>query len=437
MTTAAHISPAPSHQANPHYLKRVVDMSKGDPVVTQEDIFDERGMKLLPKGARVDDSVCERLLRFKLRRPLESSIGAEHGVTVADLVNLAEEMLAAHSGLTKALATLNADVVAIRLLKRMRLGDSGRLLLALQNRENSRLRHAMLVALIAAGLGHHARLGEEALESLVVAGVLHDIGELYIAPAILNKDAPLSVAEWRQVASHPLLGAMVVSESMHYPPEVSRYVAEHHERRNGYGYPRLLKSPAIAPGGAALATAEAVAAVLAGDNDAYRLGCALRLVSEEYAQVDVAFADRISRSMREELGGDFSSDVTSDFAVGLADRVGQSLERSLTWLDGLEPCTGSAKAVIEFVSQRLLSLRKAAHSLGIGTVPVAEIFAGGLLPEESNELRAACSEILRRLSELAGIASLHPEARMEDLSSFFTELAARCRVPVVTDSVLV
>ena len=70
-------------------------------------------------------------------------------------------------------------------------------------------------------------------------------------------------------------------------------------------------------------------------------------------------------------------------------------------------------------------------------VPVAEIFAGGLLPEESNELRAACSEILRRLSELAGIASLHPEARMEDLSSFFTELAARCRVPVVTDSVLV
>ena len=74
----------------------------------------------------------------------------------------------------------------------------------------------------------------------------------------------------------------------------------------------------------------------------------MRLVSEEYAQVDVAFADRISRSMREELGGDFSSDVTSDFAVGLADRVGQSLERSLTWLDGLEPCTGSAKAVISY-----------------------------------------------------------------------------------------
>lgn len=57
------------------------------------------------------------------------------------------------------------------------------------------MEHAVLVMLIAAGIGAGWKLDETELENLMVAATLHDIGELYMAPDTCRPGTPGSMEE--------------------------------------------------------------------------------------------------------------------------------------------------------------------------------------------------------------------------------------------------
>jgi hypothetical protein len=78
---------------NPHYLQNVMDLAKTHEVIASEDIYDAKGVKLVSKGTRVNDSMQERLVRFKLRKPLENSLSVEGGVGPDLLLSEAQSVL--------------------------------------------------------------------------------------------------------------------------------------------------------------------------------------------------------------------------------------------------------------------------------------------------------------------------------------------------------
>lgn len=101
--------------------------------------------------------------------------------------------------------------------------------------------HNERVARIAMALGQSMGLPQNRIEVLRVAGNLHDIGKISVPEEILNKPGRLTPEEYAQVKIHPETGFDILKDIPFNGP-VAEIVLQHHERYNGSGYPRGLKS---------------------------------------------------------------------------------------------------------------------------------------------------------------------------------------------------
>ena len=112
-------------------------------------------------------------------------------------------------------------------------------------------RVADLSATIAAELG----LGDEDVEVVRTAGRLHDIGKIGIREDILNKQGPLTDAEYEEVKKHVVIGSQILAPLSHLR-DIIGAVRSHHERLDGKGYPDGLIGGAIPIGARILAVVE-------------------------------------------------------------------------------------------------------------------------------------------------------------------------------------
>jgi len=70
-------------------------------------------------------------------------------------------------------------------------------------------------------------------------GPLHDIGKIGVPIEILQKETPITLDEGRCLCHHALTGAVLLSYYEGSKNLLGAFVAlEHHERRDGSGYPR-------------------------------------------------------------------------------------------------------------------------------------------------------------------------------------------------------
>jgi diguanylate cyclase (GGDEF)-like protein len=90
---------------------------------------------------------------------------------------------------------------------------------------------AELCALMAVELGFEA--GH--VFKVRLAGLLHDVGKIGVADAILQKPGRLTDAEYGLMKAHPALGAHILAAAELH--EEAAWVLAHHERPDGKGYP--------------------------------------------------------------------------------------------------------------------------------------------------------------------------------------------------------
>jgi diguanylate cyclase (GGDEF)-like protein len=117
------------------------------------------------------------------------------------------------------------------------------------------------VAGYAERLARSLSLPEEEVERVRIAALLRDVGEVGVAESILNKPAPLSDEEWRELQRHPEIGARIVGAAQ--LGRVGEWILSHHERPDGSGYPRGLREHQIPLEGRILAVADAYGAMTA------------------------------------------------------------------------------------------------------------------------------------------------------------------------------
>jgi diguanylate cyclase (GGDEF)-like protein/putative nucleotidyltransferase with HDIG domain len=115
--------------------------------------------------------------------------------------------------------------------------------------------HSQRVAALAARLAAIRGWDGAWTECLREAALLHDVGKIGVPDAILVKAGPLDADEIALVQEHPTLGARIVGDVL---DDVQvRWIAAHHERPDGLGYPRRLTAHEIPEGAALLALADA------------------------------------------------------------------------------------------------------------------------------------------------------------------------------------
>jgi HD-GYP domain-containing protein (c-di-GMP phosphodiesterase class II) len=105
--------------------------------------------------------------------------------------------------------------------------------------------HSVSVATISTILGVGLGLPSEYLKELYVAGVLHDIGKLFISNDILDKPGPLTSQEFKEIQSHSTKGYDLLKLDKDLNDRVTKAVLHHHENYNGTGYPSKLVKESI------------------------------------------------------------------------------------------------------------------------------------------------------------------------------------------------
>jgi len=116
--------------------------------------------------------------------------------------------------------------------------------------------HTGRVTALARAIAHQMGWSEEQLSSLEIGGLLHDVGKIGVADAILLKPGPLSEAEYAETKTHPDVGRRML-QGISYLESAIPGVLHHHERYNGRGYPNQLSGPGIPLAGRILAVADA------------------------------------------------------------------------------------------------------------------------------------------------------------------------------------
>jgi putative nucleotidyltransferase with HDIG domain len=123
--------------------------------------------------------------------------------------------------------------------------------------------HAAEVARLSRLVGMDLGLDEEELEWLVHGALLHDLGKLGVADAILEKPATLTEEEWLVLKRHPEIGARMI-EPIEFLRRAIPVVRHHHERPDGSGYPDGLEGEEIPLGARIAAAVDAYDVMLRG-----------------------------------------------------------------------------------------------------------------------------------------------------------------------------
>jgi len=99
--------------------------------------------------------------------------------------------------------------------------------------------HQERVAKLACAIAKEMGLPGGQVEGIRMAGIIHDIGKIYVPAEILNKPSRLNEAEIMLIKKHPQVGYDIL-KGIEFPWPIAQIVLQHHERMLGTGYPQGL-----------------------------------------------------------------------------------------------------------------------------------------------------------------------------------------------------
>lgn len=410
---------------NPHCLDNIMKLSQRQEVTAAEDIYDARGNKLWAKDAVITPELQTRLLERKLRKPLEATLQVTDGVNADKIVQEAQQLYGRVPAIASLIGAHQATILETLALVRLEPPVALLLTTAAQNTET--FSHAVLVSITAIAVGlHSGRSGSDQL-TLALAGLLHDIGELYINSDYLHAHRRLSPDEWKHIAVHPRVGEVVLNNLGCVPKPVTRAVAEHHERLDGNGYPRQLTGDKISSAGQILGLAEILGSIIGRkDNALARASLALRLVPGEHSHDLIS----VIATLRQHSSGGNSAEGNASLedAIQRTAQVGaqlmQAIDESARLLTLGKQIPPHAQDLAMRFQYRLRTLLQALRATGVQEFASYGVSGEEMGGELALELEMVSREIHWRLRDMARELSLRTVEAPPDLLAQFAPLLA-------------
>jgi putative nucleotidyltransferase with HDIG domain len=116
--------------------------------------------------------------------------------------------------------------------------------------------HAYRVAALSASMALVLDVPEAEIATIERGALLHDLGKLAVPEAVLRKPAPLTSEEQTLIRMHPRLGSELIRD-VPYLAGASIVVRDAHERLDGLGYPRGVRSDMLSLGARIVTVADA------------------------------------------------------------------------------------------------------------------------------------------------------------------------------------
>ncbi len=104
--------------------------------------------------------------------------------------------------------------------------------------------HQRRVADLARAIAETMKISQDRIDGIRIAGIIHDIGKIYVPAEILSKPRRLSPIEFNLIKTHSQVGYDVL-KAIDFPWPVAKIILQHHERIDGSGYPHNLQGDEI------------------------------------------------------------------------------------------------------------------------------------------------------------------------------------------------
>ena len=427
----------PVSDVNPHYLDHVVKLSETSDIEASEDIVSGTGMKLLAKGAKIDARARERLLEFRLNKPLENMMRVVGGTDPALFHPLAEQLLARH-GLLRGICATVPGFDPIAVLKALALSDNVRSLLSVYaGQATSKLEHAVGVAVITSALGGSVSANPADASALAIAALTHDVGELYIDPAFLRRGVKLTSRQWKHVATHPIVGSHVLGAMPGAGPRIASVVMAHHERLDGFGYPQGTLGTSLSVAGQMLAVAEMLMGLMeSGTHHGRRAAVAMRLVPGEFHR---RFIDRVMQGAREDDETDAADPESLDVhsletrVSGLAATLAHMRDEHHALEPQLARFSAPLRALVAHASTRWDRIGIAFSSTGLDGVADERLHAAlsAMSASELDEVGIVLRELEWRIGELERALQIRSELFGPEDARRVNDLIEQARQPML------
>jgi diguanylate cyclase (GGDEF)-like protein/putative nucleotidyltransferase with HDIG domain len=181
--------------------------------------------------------------------------GAEAALNMAMRKGSNQVVLA--SSLTRPDGGSQRDVAAwIDSLRGMGQNSIYNLLAVVDATERYVVPHSQNTTKLSMAIGQVLGLHTANIRKLRVIALLHDVGKIFLAPAIINKAGPLDDKELAIMRKHPEFGANILQQFTDFS-YAAKAVLAHHERMDGKGYPSGLAGEQIPLESRIIAVAEA------------------------------------------------------------------------------------------------------------------------------------------------------------------------------------
>ncbi len=225
-------------------IKINTSISKAGMIVAKP-IFDSKGKLLIAKGTRLKESYIGKLLFYDIEH-IYVYKSKEDLSQMADIISQEMKLMT----LSQTKQTINdihfARHVDLRKLEGMisdiideLMSNKGLLLNLADIRtiDEYTFGHSVNVCILSLIMGMGLNYDKEALRTLGIGALLHDVGKVYINNNILNKPQILNNKEYELIKQHSILGYEAIRKIEEISKEAKWIVRDHHERYDGKGYP--------------------------------------------------------------------------------------------------------------------------------------------------------------------------------------------------------
>lgn len=358
-----------------HFLRAITQLAEQDNVITHSPIYTDKGIKLVESGARIDSRLYDRLVQAPLREAIDHHLMVDNMVCVQSIeaealvqcetIPLIRRLAQALGGVDRLLAPLRFVPLPMPIAFKLTL---------MREQRADLYSHSLQMMLVALYLAQESGWTERECVPLAVAGLLHDIGMLFMPPAWTDSRHKLTTEERKQLVAHSVTAAYVLREHTVYPRAVVLAVLEHHECMDGSGYPRGLSGEKISPMGQILILAEVVSAFhdKYADMPGPRLSLMLRMNHRRYP---TELVQRILPLLSSEAG----SGLEMEPLVAEAQSTGARLGESFALWDGLRAGLTEPRPVqsmdqaVEWLDARLKALQKELAQAGSHPQQLADL----------------------------------------------------------------
>ncbi len=121
--------------------------------------------------------------------------------------------------------------------------------------------HQRQAANLASAIAEKMGIPREQIDSIHLAGTIHDIGKMQVPTEILSKCGKLTKLEFDMIKTHSQAGYDILKK-IEFQWPIAEFVLQHHERMDGSGYPSGLSGNDIIIESRILSVADVVDAIV-------------------------------------------------------------------------------------------------------------------------------------------------------------------------------